>query len=358
MSIIGSSVTVDPNRAGHVGGVDSGGVNPLYAEEHFGDVERRMLETSFMRQHLRIRTVRGTDTLTSRRMGAVSLQKLERGKIPTDNSPTYDSISIKVDTIVLARATEFTLEDFQTDKNFRTDISEEQGDELGIYFDQAVIAQAVKASQITIVNPDGSKHGGWEGKSPSNIERGAPEGHVGGTVLVLPAAGDEDDPVQSELTLRTAKKELLKKNVREQDLLWLVNHDWYEVLSRNENLITTDLNNMDNGSWSAATVHRVGGIRLHSTNHMPAVTHVQGTSDHFLSNASNGYAYNNTANDIKCLGVLISIRTLLAGETIPLTTKIWFDDLSKMWYIDAWTSFAVTPNRPEVAAAVFTSGVS
>ena len=357
MSIIGQTVAVAPNRAGHVAGVDSGGINPLYADEHFGDVERRLIETSFMKSHLAIRTIRGTDTLTSRRMGAVALQRLERGKVPTDASPSYDSISIKVDTIVLARATEFTLEDFQTDQDFRQLISEEQGDEIGMYFDQCHIAQAVKASQLTLVDPTGLKSGGWEGQAPTNIERSSPSGHKGGTAIIM-GAGDELDPDAGELHIRKAKTEIMKKQVREQDLLWLMNHDFFEVLSRNDHLISSDYNKQDNGSWSMMTVHHAGGVRLHPTTHMPATVHVLGVNDHFLSNAGNGYAYNNTANDVLCVAVLISKRTLLSGETIPLTTKIWFDDLSKMWYIDAWTSFACTPNRPEMAAALFTSTVS
>lgn len=357
MSTIGLSVAQQPNRSGHVAGIDSGNVNPLYQEEHIGMVERRLIETSFMKRHLNIRTIRGTDTLTSRRMGAVGLQKLERGVIPGDNSPTYDSISIKVDTILLARATEFTLEDFQNDHDFRREISEEQGDELGMFFDQCHIAQAVKAAQLTLVDPDGNKTGGWEGKAPANIERSSPSGHQGGTTVVFAAPGDEEDPVKAELALRSAKVGLMKKNVREEDLLWLMNHDFKEVLSRNEHLIESTFS-QGNGDWSKMVVHFAGGVRLYPTNHMPSVIHVRGVSDHFLSNAGNGWAYNNTANDVKCVAVLISKKTLLSGETIPLTTKIWFDDLTKMWYIDAWTAFACTPNRPEYAAGIFLSSVA
>lgn len=371
MSLIGQVVAQNPNRSGHVAGIDSGSVNPLLADEHFGDVERRLIETSFMRMHLDVRTIRGTDTLTSRRMGAVQLQKLERGVIPGDNSPTYDSISIKVDTVVIARATEWTLEDFQNDRDFRRDISEEQGDEIAMYFDMCHIAQAVKASQITLVDPEGNETGGWGAAlSPDGTpsvagravaikpKRSAPAGHRGGTVIVLDAAGDETDPVAAELAHRRAKTEIMKKHVNERDLLWLMDWDWQETLSRNENLITTDLNRSDNGSWSDMTVYRAGAVKVHPTTFMPEVVHVRGVSDHFLSNAGNGYAYNNTANDVKCRAVLIAKKTLLSGETIPLTTKIWFDDLSKMWYIDAWTAFACTANRPEYAAGIYEFGVA
>ena len=86
---------------------------------------------------------------------------------------------------------------------------------------------------------------------------------------------------------------------------------------------------------------------------MPRVVNVDGVNDNYLSNAANGYSYNNTTRDVECLAVMVHPKGLLAGETIPLTTKIFWCDKDKQWYIDAWTSFAVTPNRPEVTGGLF-----
>ena len=52
---------------------------------------------------------------------------------------------------------------------------------------------------------------------------------------------------------------MFNNNVREQDLLWLLDPDFMETLSRNEWLISSEYNKQDNGSWSMATVHHAGG---------------------------------------------------------------------------------------------------
>lgn len=358
MSIIGQVTMVDPNRAGHIGGIDSGNINPLYIDQHFGAVERRFLKQSFFRAFINMRPVRGTDTLTKPRMGHTPLQKMQRGIRATDHSPTYDSTSIKVDTIILARANEWTLEDFQSSYDFRMEIGDEQGKEIGKFFDEACIAQAVKAAQITVVHPDGTKDGGWEGLAPANIERSAPEGHRGGTCIVFTGANDHEDPDMAERAMSTAITAVRKKDVDVEDMVWLMGWDFHNTLSYNTQLIDRDVNGFTNGDYSMRTVERVSGVMLHPNNRMPATVHVKGVNDHYLSNAANNWAYNNNANDVKCVAALVHPKTLLGGETIPITTKVFWDDKDKQWYIDAWTAFAVTPDRAEVAAAIFENGVA
>lgn len=358
MTILGQQTVADPVRSGHQGGIDSGNINPLYMDQHFGAMERRFLNKSFFRAWLNIKPVRGTDTLTNPRMGTVQLQKLQRGIRATDHSPTFDNISIKVDTIILARSTEFVLEEFQASYQTRTEIGDEQGKELAKFFDEACVGQAVKAAQVTVVHPDGSKDGGWEGLTPTNIERTAPEGHRGGTCVVLAGATDHNDPDLLEAAMRKVITSLKKKEVDPEELVWLLDHDRHEVLQGNESLIHRDLNGFNNGSFSMATVERVAGVMLWPNNRMPSEVNVKGVNDHHLSNAGNQWAYNNTANDTKCVACLMHPKALLAGETIPATTEVFRDPKDKMWYIDAWMSFAVTPNRAEVAGGVFRSDVA
>lgn len=359
MSIIGQVTMVNPNRSGHIGGIDSANINPLYIDQHFGAVEKRFLKQSFFRAFLNMRPVRGTDTLTKPRMGHVPLQKMQRGIRATDHSPTYDNISIKVDTIILARANEWTLEDFQNSFDFRTDIGEEQGKEIGKFFDECGIAQTVKAAQITVQHPDGTLSGGWNGLTPTNIVRSAPEGHQGGTCIVFAGANDHEDPDLAERAMADAATAIRKKDVDVEEMVWLMGWDFHLTLSYNTNLIDRDVNGFSNGDYSMRTVERVAGVMLHPNNRMPVTVHVRApATDHFLSNAANNWAYNNTSNDVLCVAALVHPRTLLGGETIPITTKIFWDNKDKQWYIDAWTAFAVTPDRAEVAAAIFKSTVA
>jgi hypothetical protein len=73
-------------------------------------------------------------------------------------------------------------------------------------------------------------------------------------------------------------------------------------------------------------------------------------ASHELSNARNSNAYN--GDFTKHVATAFAPRSLLAGETIPLQSKIFFSDVRKLWFIDAWTAFGVTPNRAEFAANI------
>ena len=355
MSIIGQAVAADQVRSGHQGGVDSGNVNPLYIEQYGGEVEHRILKDSFMRQFFKFKTVRGTDTITNDRVGSSSLQKVARGIRPTDNSPTFDNISIKVDTIVLARTNEFVLDAFLSHIDTRKEIGVEHGKEIGKFFDESFLVQGIKACQVTNKTPDGSLFGGWEGSTPTNIIRTAPEGFQGGTVQVLAGAGDELDPDLLELAIQDLCQKVEEKDVEISEAVLLVRPAQYYALLSNSKLISRDFSSM-NGDYAKGDVLESCGVRIQKTNRFPKAGDVGAT--HFLSNAGNGNAYDVTANDQKCVVCLLMPKALLAGETIPLTSDVYFDKKEMQWFIDSYLSFAVTPNRAEMAAGIFSSTVA
>lgn len=171
-------------------------------------------------------------------------------------------------------------------------------------------------------------------------------------------ADDHSDPDLAEKAMSLAMTAVRKKDIDVEDMVWIMGWDFHSTLSYNTNLIDKDVNGFHNGDYSMRTVDRVAGVMLHPNNRMPTEVHTRGSSDHYLSNAANNWAYNNNANDVKCVAALVHPKTLLGGETIPVTTKIFWDDKDKQWYIDAWTAFAVTPDRAEYAAAIFQHGVA
>lgn len=355
MSIIGQAVANNQVRSGHQAGVDSGNVNPLYIEQYGGEVEHRILKDSFMRQFFKFKTVRGTDTITNDRIGSSSLQKVARGIRPTDSSPTFDNISIKVDTIVLARTNEFVLDSFLSHIDTRKEIGVEHGKEIGKFFDESFLVQGIKACQVTNKDPDGVSLGGWEGETPTNIVRTAPKGFQGGTVQVLAGANDETDPDLLELAIQDLCQKIEEKDVDVSEAVLLMRPAQYYTLLRNDKLISRDFSSV-NGDYAKGDVLESCGIRIQKTNRFPKVGDVGQT--HFLSNAGNGNAYDVTANDEKCVVCLLMPKALLAGETIPLTSDVYFDKKEMQWFIDSYLSFAVTPNRAEMAGGIFKSSVS
>lgn len=305
-----------------------------------------------MRQFFKFKSVRGTDTITNDRMGYTALQKVSRGIRPTDSSPTFDNISVKVDTIVLARTTQFLLDDFLAHLDVRKEVGVEHGKTIGKFFDEAFIVQGIKAAQITNLDPEGVALGGWAGGvgGYAQITRTAPEGFQGATPIMLATAGDESDSDKLVRAIQDMCQTISEKDVDINEGVILVRPAEYYTLLRNEKLLDRDFSTM-NGDFAKGQVLQANGVRIQITNRFPKDTDVGNT--HFLSNAGNGNAYDVTADDVNCIALFLQPKALLAGETIPLTSKVYYSDIELQWFIDSYLAFGVTPNRAEMAAAIF-----
>ena len=275
-----------------------------------------------MRQFFKFKTIRGTDTLTNDRIGSSALQKVARGIRPVDHGVTFDNISIKIDTIVLARTNEFVLDSFLSHIDTRKEIGVEHGKEIGKFFDESFLVQGIKACQVTNLDPDGVSLGGWQGLTPANIIRTAPKGFQGGTPVVLSGVGDELDPDLLELAIQDMCQKVEEKDIDISEAVLLMRPAQYYALLRNDKLISRDFSSV-NGDYAKGDVLESCGIRIQKTNRFPKAADVGVT--HFLSNAGNGNAYDVTANDQKCVVCLLMPKALLAGETIPLTSDVYFD---------------------------------
>lgn len=360
MAILGQAVAAAQVRSGHQGGQNTGNINPLYVDEYGGEVEKQILKKSFMRQFVKMKPVRGTDTVTNNRIGTTELQKVTRGVRPTDSGTTFDNISIKVDTMVLARSNQHLLEDFFDTIDVRKELGQSHGDEIGKFFDESVIIQGIKAAQITNVDPEGTALGGWHTDSvvnlgnttvPSVINRTAPEGFKGGTCVILANANDEEDPIDLEQAIQRMCQDIEEKDVDLESAVILVRPAQYYALLNNDKLINTRFSE-GNGNFAQGHVLAVNGIRLQKTNRFPTGPQANGTH-HFLSNAGNGHAYDPTQVDANCYALLLMPKALLGGETIPLTSKVYYSDVEIQWFVDSYLAYAVTPNRSEFAGAVF-----
>lgn len=357
MSIINQPVATQQVRSGHQGGIDSGEVNPLYIEQYGGEVEHRFLKDSFMRQFFKFKSVRGTDTITNDRIGFTALQKVTRGTRPTDSAPTFDNISVKVDTIVLARSNQFLLDDFLEHIDTRKEIGLEHGKTIGKFFDESFIVQGIKACQITNKDPDGNLSGGWAeavnpagASKPANLVRTAPEGFQGGSVVILGAAGDEEDPDLFEQAIQDLCQNVEEKDVDIMEAVILVRPAQYYTLLKNNKLLDKDFST-GNGDYAKGKVLMANGVRIQTTNRFPTQADVGQT--HYLSNSGNGNAYDVTQADVNCKAILLMPKALLAGETIPLTSKVYYSDIELQWFIDSYLAYGVTPNRAEMAGGIF-----
>ena len=357
----GTTTANNQLRQGHQGGVDTGYVNPLFIEQYSGAVEHRILKKSFMKKFVPIKNITGTDTLSNDQIGSTALQKVTRGTRPTDSGTTFDSVSIKVDTMVLARTNQHKMDDFFGRFSVRAEVGMEHGTTIGQFVDEAFLSQAIKASQVGVAPHDGSAVlGGWTdafkmgggavGTVPTPVSRSAPVGFNGGNVVILEQANDENVAVDFDLAIRRLTQMMEEKDVDIEDGVLLVRPAQYNTLLDNDKLIDSDFTDA-NGDFAKGKVILSNNLRLEKTNRFPAQADVGQT--HFLSNAGNGNAYDVAQADVNCMAVLMLPKALLAGETIPLTSDVYYVKQELQWFIDSYLMFAVTPGRLEYAGALF-----
>lgn len=301
----------------------------LVIEEFTGMVEGTLERKSEIQGWIPVKSVKGTATITNYAVGESSLQVLEPGKVPDGTKNDFSRISVTVDTVVLARAAFPMLEVFQTNFDARREVATEHGKKISKFYDQAFFIQAAKAAALS-ASPYGS------------------DGHLGGSSVTLGAAGDATDPAKIYKAIADLFVIMEQKDVdpRSDDITLVMPPAQFYTLLQAEQIVNGEYVTADGTSMNTF-IFKAFGCPAISTNNTPAGKTITG---HELSNARNSNAYDGDFS--KHLISAISPRSLLAGETIPLTSKVFFDDLSKTWFVDSWLSFAVTPNRPEFAGRI------
>lgn len=309
----------------------------LVIEEFTGMVEGTIRRRSVMQGMVPVRNVQGTATFTNHAVGKSTLQRIVPGQAPDGTKSDFSKNSVTIDTTVLARETFPILDVFQTQMDVRREVAVEQGKEISKFWDEAFFIQAIKAALLTQ-------------SSFSRGSAGKPAGHFGGSLETLAAAGDLNDPAKLYAALARLMVKMEKKDVdpRNDDVMIVVDPAQYYTLIQAEQLVNTQYTTATGNKVNDAWVLKTYGVPVFASNNLPVGRNVTG---HLLSNSGNGNAYD---GDFTKLGALaFSPRAIMAGETIPLQSKVFWDEVSKHWFVDSWLAFAVGPNRGEYAGAIY-----
>lgn len=328
-----SLFTVTPVRPNQQN--QSGALDALNITEFTGIVEGTLSRVSKLDPFIQRRRVVGTNSLTNYAVGETQLQALQPGVAPDGTLVSFSKLNLVIDTVVLARNIFPLLETFQNNFDVRKETGTEQGKKIAKFTDQAFMIAGIHAARLT----ESAYSAGSAGK---------PEGHFGGHIETLAAAGDATDPAALYAAIADALTAMEEKDVSPQteDVMLIVRPAQFYVLQQAEQIINGEYLTADGNKLTGVPVFKAWGIPVISSNNLPS-TNIVG---HMLSNANNGNAYDVDAT--KVVALLISPRALLAGETIPLQSNVFFDDLSKQWFVDSWLSFGVTANRAEFAAVI------
>lgn len=318
---------VRPGREGATGSVSA-----LHIAEYTGVVEQTIARKSALQGFIPIRHVQGTSILQNFAVGQSTLQKIVPGQTPDGTVNQFGKNTVQIDTVVLARSVFPLLEVFQTSYDARKEVGDEHGKKIAKFWDQSFFIQAIKTALLTA-----PKHTGVSG-----------QGHFGGSQVTFTGATDWKDPakVYAKIAELFTSMELKDVDPRNDDVVVAVKPDVFYTLMQNEQLINIEYKTSE-GTSIQAWVLKAYGVPIISSNNFPGTETISG---HLLSNAANSNAYDGDFTKVRA--VAFSPRALLAGETIPLTTKVFWDDVSKHWFVDAFLSYAVGPNRPEFAGVV------
>ena len=306
----------------------------LLLDQYGGEVESQFKKSAIMRQYAKVRPVRGTDTIVNNRVGRTTLKALTPGVRPQGDATPFGKVSLTVDTVVLARDNRSMLNDLQTHFDARMELAQDHGKELGFFFDQAFIIMGIKGSVAAApVLGDGTA---------SKQSIGA------GKNATLAAALDELDPDKLYKAITGIIVAMEEEEIPVDELVVFVRPTQFQVLLQNNKLLSRDFA-AGNGDYAKGMIYEIGGARIVKTARIPT----SAITGHYLSNTDNSNAYDVTATQAKAVAVILHPKSLMAGETIPLTSDIWFNREEKQWFIDSFLAFGVTVNRPDVCGAVF-----
>lgn len=315
----------------------NGGSNPLELaiEEFLGMVEGTINRRSLTRGWIPMKPVKGTTTIRTDAIGESTLQKITPGATPDGTTNEFGKNTLTVDTVILARAVLPILDVFQTSYDKRKEIATEHGKKIAKFLDQAMFIQALKAAL----------------SANSRFFNNANEldGHSGGSIETLGLAGDATDPAKLYAAIANLMVKLENKDIDPQndDLVIVAKPATFYALLQAEQLINAEYITAE-GNKVNGMVLKTYGVPVWRSNNFPAGTNITG---HLLSNAGNSNAYD--GDFTKAVLSAFSPRALLAGETIPLTPEVFYDQVTKHWFVDAHLSFGVTPNRAEMSGAIY-----
>lgn len=314
----------------------AGAVDALHIEQYGGEVEGTINRMSIMQKYFPARSVRGTSVITNFRVGEATLQKVVPGTRPDGSSMKFDNVKLKVDTLVLARNIVALLDDFQASYEARIYVGQEHGKKIAKFYDQSFLIQGIKSALV--VKGDGT--GG------TTV---LPDGWTGGSQVTLSTAGDELDPVKLQYAIESLWEKMSDGDVdpAADGVAMFVRPSQYMTLLRNDKLVDSQYS-LGNGNYAEGKVLKTCGAPVVVSNNLPNAA----ITGHLLSNAGNSNAYDLSAAQAKVRVLALAPKALLAGETVPLTSKVYWHDPDIAWYIDSYLSFGVTPNVSAYAGAV------
>ena len=296
----------------------TGPVDANHYPEFTGKVAETIERKSKIAPHVEIQNVQGTTVLSQDGVGESTLGVITPGQTPDQTSPNqFNRISMTIDTVVLARTMLPILDVFQKRYDVRSKIAREHGKKIAKLYDESFAIQAIKAGRLT------------------TNKYGLP-GFVPGSQEYFATAGDAYDPARLMAGINNLFAKMGEKDVDAQDdnLILVLRPTAFTALAEAEQIVNGNYINSQGVEMYNTKMLKAFNVPVISSTSLPntnITTHPLGTEF--------------TGDFTKTIGVAFSPEAILAGETIPLQSKVFFDDVSKHHYVDAWLSWGATVNN-------------
>ena len=312
-------------------------------DDYRGAVDSQFAKASIMRGFYPVHSITGTDTMVKRRVGRTTLQTLTDGVRPDPIKTNFGTVTVSVNVILLARNERPMLNEIQTDFDARSELGKDHGKELGKKFDESILIMGRNSAGDSSISATAGLQTGTA--APTANGGDSYNGAFGaGQIFNLTALADATDGVDLYTAFSAMIVALEENDIDTMEHVIFVRPAQYDaLLSDVTNLIDKDLST-NNGDFADGVVKTLLGVPIVKTARIPAAVN----AGHEL-----GSAFNTSAGSARCAGLLLHPKSVLIGESIPMQSKIWFNDEEKTWFIDSWMAFGAAVDRSDVTGVVY-----
>jgi hypothetical protein len=296
----------------------------------------------------------GTDTMSNAAMGDPILQAVTPGKEPEGKTIETGKMIVQVKTPIIARVTEPMLAAVQDHLDIKGRTPANFGKKIGKHEDEVLFVQTVKSilyEHETIV----PIHPPTDGTTVSN--KGTGGILIQGTTVTLNSGGDETDADKMDTAVTSLHQQLAEADLdpMSDGYLYMAPEQYFTLL-KSDKLINVDYSS-GNGNYAGAMVSRVSGLPIKMTNRMSQTQNDSDTGSTTTNGDSiyelYGSAYATSEEEANIVAQYISSQTIMVAASIPLTTKVYWDDRLLCWFIDSYEAFGAAPDRTDLCGGIF-----
>lgn len=314
------------------GGTD---VLELNIEEYHNEVLAVLNRNSVFKPAVPFTPLKGTSILRIEGVGSSQLQKITPGETPDGTPVEWGKTNLVVDTPLLARTALPMLDAFQMSRDKRVEIGQAHGETIAKFVDQAIAIAGIKAGLSTT--------------SAFYNNSNELDGHNGATQYTMENAADVSDPAKLDYAINAFLAQLEENRDVDSTIdggkIYVRPTLFYRLLMA-ERLISTEYKGSE-GNSVHGHILKSHGVPIVKTRNLPAGSTV---SSHLLSNAGNSNFFD--GDFTKLVALYMAPGAVVAGEAIAFTPRVFWDELSKSWYVDNHGAFSLAKKRVEKAGVI------